>query len=128
MLGYDPSGRGFLLPRPTREEEELQLWSMLFTARTREEEMKQECKERDEEYFKKERDLKDWESRLEIRELKLGNADDGITKMMRELRVRETEIETRDEEIKSLKNEIEEQVMGARAEHKREMKVVLVYV
>ena len=103
MLGYDPSGRGFLLPRPTREEEELQLWSMLFTARTREEEMKQECKERDEEYFKKERDLKDWESRLEIRELKLGNADDGITKMMRELRVRETEIETRDEEIKSLK-------------------------
>ena len=46
--------------------------------------------------------------------------------MMRELRVRETEIEMHDEEIKSLKNEIEERVMGACKEHKRVMKVMLV--
>ena len=38
----------------------------------------------------------------------------------------ENEIETKDEEIKCLKNKIKTRVMGSREEHKREMKVVLV--
>ena len=58
VLGFSPSGWKYLLPRPTREEVELQLWRMLFSARQREEEMKQECKMRDGDFFKRERDLK----------------------------------------------------------------------
>ena len=48
--------------------------------------------------------------------------------MMKDLRVREGEIADKDEEIKGLRNELEERVLKARDEHKREMKVVLVYV
>lgn len=88
--------------------------------------MKLECKQREEEWLKRERGMRDWENQLEIRELKLGNCDSGIVKMMKELRVCESELESRDEEINVLKNEIEDRVMRAREEHKKEMKVVLV--
>ena len=125
MLGYGPSGRGYLLERLSYEEVELTLWRMIWSARQREEEMKLECKNREEDWFKRERGLKDWENELEIRELKLGYCDSGIVKMMKDLRVCESELENRDEEIKELKNEIEDRVMRAREEHKREMKAVL---
>ena len=94
MLGYGPSGRGYLLERPSYEEVEMTLWRMIWSAGNREEEMKLEIKNREEEFFKRERILKDWEGKLEIRELRLGNSDTGIVKMMKELRVCENELES----------------------------------
>ena len=41
-----PSGRKFLLERPFRDEVEETLWRMVFDARRREDDLRRECKER----------------------------------------------------------------------------------
>ena len=97
--------RKYILPRPSHEEVELVLWHMIFGLRQREEELKRECKEREEDWVKRERGMKDWEHDLEVRERRLGSQD-GLVKMMRDLRIREGEIANKDEEIKELKNEL----------------------
>ena len=128
VLGKGPSGRKYLLPRPSCEEFENTLWMMIFGAREREEEIRQEVKDRKEEWRKKESDLKDWEHDLEVRERRLCSQDEGLIQMMKDLRVKEGAIADREEEIKCLRNELEERVLRAREEHKREIKLVLVYV
>ena len=118
--------RKYLLPRPSWEEVENTLWCMIYGAREREEEIKFECKERKKEWVRKERELKDWEHELEVRERRLLSQDEGLIQMIKELKVKEGEIEDKEEENKRLKNELEERVLMAQEEVKREMKVVCV--
>ena len=61
--------------------------------------------------------MKDWEHSLEVRERRVGQHDEGLACLMKDLRIREV-----------LRNELEERVINAREEHKREIQVVLVYV
>ena len=82
-----------------------------------------ECRERDEQCMRRERGLKEWEDRLEIRERKVEKNDIGIERMMRELRIKDSVIVSKEDEISDLKSEIEERVSRAREEHDREMKV-----
>ena len=49
--------------------------------------------------------------------------DIGIERMMRELRIKDSVIVRKEDEISDLKSEIEERVSRAREEHDREMKV-----
>ena len=58
-----------------------------------------------------------------MREMKVERKDVGVEKMMRDLRIKEGEIVSKDEEIKGLRSEIEDRVSRAREEHAREMKV-----
>ena len=46
MAGVGPSGRKFLLERPSRDEVEMMLWQMVFEARKREDDFRRECKEK----------------------------------------------------------------------------------
>ena len=78
-----------MLERPSQDEVEMVLWRMVFGARQREDDVRRECKEREEEWLKRERNFKEWEDNLEIRERKLGNKDSGLVRMMRDLRIRE---------------------------------------
>ena len=126
MAGVGPYGRKYLLERPSQDEVEMVLWRMVFGSRQREDDAKRECREREEEWLKRERNFKDWEDSLEIRERKLGSQDSGLVRMMRDLRIRENELMSKDEEIKELKSEIEERVRRAREDHAKEIKVVLV--
>ena len=126
MVGVGPYGRKYLLERPSQDEVEMVLWRMVFGARQREDDVRRECKEREEEWLKREKNIKEWEDNLEIRESKLGNKDSGLRSMMPDLRIRENELISKDEEIKELKNEIEERVRRVREDHAKEMKVVLV--
>ena len=59
MAGYGPSGRKYLLERPTQEEVEVVLWRMIFGARQRKDELRRESKERGEEGLKRERYLRE---------------------------------------------------------------------
>ena len=54
-----PSGRKFLLERPSRDEVEESLWHMVFNTRRKEDEAKREWKDRNEQWLKRERNLRD---------------------------------------------------------------------
>lgn len=126
MAGVGPQGRKYLYERPSQEEVETVLWRMVFGARQRKDNLRRENKERGEEWLRRERNLKDWENDLELRERKVGGVDSGLVKMMRDLRIRENELMTKDEEIKDLKQKLEERVKRVREDFAREMKVLLV--
>ena len=126
MAGVGPSGRKFLLERPTKDEVEEMLWRMVWETKRKEEDLKRECKEKDEYHLKKMRDYKNWEAHLERRERKLGNCDDEVERMMRDLRIRDNELLSKNSEIESLKNDIDEMVSHGREDHEKEFKVVKV--
>ena len=123
MAGVGADGRKYLFERPTQDKVEMVLWRMVFGVRQREEDLRMECRERDEQCIRRERGLKEWEDRLEIRERKVEKNDIGIERMMRELRIKDSVIVSKEDEISDLKSEIEERVSRAREEHDREMKV-----
>ena len=103
MAGVGPSGHKYLFERPTQDEVDVVLWRMIFGARQWEDELRRENKERGEEWLKRERYLREWEDDLELREGKVGGIDRGLEKMMKDLRIRENEVLTKDIEIKELK-------------------------
>ena len=122
-----PSGRKFLLERPSRDEVEETLWPMVFDARWKEDEAKREWKDRNEQWLKQERNLREWEAHLDIRERQLDNKDDGVAKMMKDLRIKDDEIDSKNDEIRGLKREMDERVYRVREEHDREWKVLCVW-
>ena len=101
---------------------------MVFEARKREDDFRRECKEKDEQWLRRERGFKEWEASLDRRERKIESHDNGMEKMMTDLRIREDQIVTKNVEIEGLKNEVAEMVDRAREDHNREFKVVKVIV
>ena len=126
MAGVGPSGRKFLLDRPTKSEVEEMLWRMIWETKRKEEDLMMMCKQRDEYYLKKIRGYKNWEADLERRERKFGNHDDEVARMMQDLRLQDNEILSKNLEIESLKNDIDEMVSRGREDHEKEFEVVRV--
>ena len=98
-----PDGRKYLLERPSHAEVEETLWRMVFDARRREEELKRELKDRNDQWLKQERNLRDWEHHLDVRERKIDNQDDSVSKMMKDLRIKDDMIDSKNDEIRGLK-------------------------
>ena len=68
---------------------------------------------------------------MERRERKFGNRDDELARMMQDLRLRDNEILSKNSEIESLKNDIDEMVSRGREDHEKELeaeRVLLVYL
>ena len=63
---------------------------------------------------------------MERRERKLGNRDDEVEMMMRDLHIRDNELLSKNSEIESLKNDIDEMVSRGREDHEKEFEVVSV--
>ena len=112
-----------MLERPSRDEIEKMFFHMMVEARKREEDFRRECKEKQEDWLRRERGFKEWEAHLDRRERKMSGHDSGMEKMMRDLRIREDQIVSKNVEIEGLKNEVEEMVNRAREDHNREFKV-----
>ena len=115
-----PDGRKYLLERPCHAEVEETLWQMVFDARRREEELKRELKDRNDQWLKQERNLRDWEHHLDVRERQIDNKDDSVSKMMKDLRIKDDMIDSQNDEIRGLKREMDERVYCAMEEHDRE--------
>ena len=118
-----PSDRKYLLERPSHAEVEETLWRMVFDARRREEELKRELKDRNDQWLKQERNLRDWEHHLDVRERQIDNKDDSVSKMMKDLRIKDDMIDSQNDEIRGLKREMDERVYRAGEEHDREWQV-----
>ena len=101
---------------------------MLWGAQEREEEYRLELKSRKEEFRRKEGELKDWENALEIRENRQHQQDANITQLMKDLSIKDCSIRDMESEINKLKVELDEMLLRAREEHRKEIKVLLVCV
>ena len=60
---------------------------------------------------------------MDVQECKLDDGDEGLSKLMRELRVKETTIVDKDAEIRRMKRELDNSMMHAREEVQREIEV-----
>ena len=60
---------------------------------------------------------------MDVRERKLDDGDEGLSNLMRELRVKETTIVDKDAEIRRMKKELDGNVMRAREEVQRKIEV-----
>ena len=101
---------------------------MVFELRKREDDFRRECKEKEEQWLRRERGFKEWEASLDRRERKIESHDSGMEKMMKDLRIREDQIVTKNVEIEGLKSEVAEMVDRAREDNRREFQVVKVIV
>ena len=116
------------MKRPSRNEIEMSLCRMVVEERKKKEEFRRECEEKQKMWMRMDRGFKEWEADLDRREKKISNHDDGMEKMMRDLKIREDQIVTKNVEIEGLKNEVAEMVDFAREDHNREFKVVKMIV
>ena len=65
----------------------------------------------------------DWQHHLDVHKRNLDDGDEGLSNLMHELRVKETEIVDKDAEIRRMKKELDNHVMHAREEVRREIEV-----
>ena len=99
----DSHGRFYLLESPNPRDVQDNLWMMVLSATKARDEMKEKLKRKVEELVRKEAALLDWQHHLDVRERKLDDGDEGLSNLMRELRVKETEIVDKDAEIRRMK-------------------------
>ena len=111
------------MERPSPAEVQENMWRMVLSANKARDELKEKLKKKVEELKRQEQNLKDWQHHLDVCERKLDNDDEGLTKLMRELRVKETTIVDKDAEIRRMKREMDNSVMPAREEVQREIEV-----
>ena len=88
------------MERPSPSEVQENLWRLLISANKAKDELKEQLKKKVEELRRQEENLKDWQHHLDVRERKLDDGDEGLSNLMRELRVKETTIVDKDAEIR----------------------------
>ena len=111
------------MARPPPDEVENTLWRMVCEARRREDDLRQELRNRNEQWRKEERNLQDWEQLLNMRERLIEVSDDHMSKLMKDLRLKDDKIESQSDKIRQLKRDIDEGICRTRKEHDREWKV-----
>ena len=112
-----------MLEPPSHAEVQENMWRMVILANKAKDELKEKLKKKVEELKRQEQNLIDLLHHLDVRERRLDNDDDGLTKLMRELRVKETAVVYKDAKICRMRHEMDDNVMRAREEVQREIKV-----
>ena len=69
---------------------------MVIEANCAKEELKEKLKKKDEDLKRQEQNLIDWEHHLDVRERRIDNDDDGLSKLIKDLRVKESVIVNKD--------------------------------
>ena len=124
----DSNGRFYLLERPNPHDVQDKLWMMVLSVTKARDEMKEQLKRKVEELKRKEEALLDWQHHLDVRERKLDDGDEGLSNLMRELRVKETVIVDKDIEIRRIRKELDDSVRRAREDVRREIEVCVCFV
>ena len=83
---------------------------MVIEANCAKEELKEKLKKKDEDLKRQEQNLIDWEHHLDVREWRIDNDDDGLSKLMKDLRVKEGVIDTKNDELRKMKREMDEHI------------------
>ena len=116
------------MERPSRNEIEMSLCRMVVEERRKKEEFRKECKEKQELWMRMDRGYKEWEEDLARREKKISDHDEGLERMMRDLKIREEQIVKKNVEIEGLKSEVAKMGDCAREDNRREFQVIQMIV
>ena len=125
MEGVDSNGRFYLLERPNPQDVQDKLWMLLLSAEKSRDEMRDQLRHKVEMLVRKEAGLLEWQNALDTRERKIDSGEEGLTNLMRELRVKDTVIVDKDIEIRRIRKELEDSVRQAREDVRREIEVGL---
>ena len=123
MEGVDSHGRFYLLERPSPQAVQDKLWMLLLSAEKSRDEMRDQLRHKVETLVRREAGLLEWQNALDTRERKIDSGEEGLTNLMRELRVKDTVIVDKDIEIRRIRKELEDSVRQAREDVRREIEV-----
>ena len=101
---------------------------MMEEERRKKEEFKRESKEKKQFWLSLEKGYREWEEDFGRREKVISDYDEGLEKMVRDLKIREEQIAEKNVEIEGLKNEVDKMGDRAREDNRREFQVVKVIV
>ena len=119
----DSHGRFYLLERPNPQDVQDKLWMLLLSAEKSKDEMRDKLRHKVEMLVRREAGLLEWQNALDTRERKIDSGEEGLSNLMRELRVKDTLIVDKDIEIRRVKKELEDSVRQAREDVRREIEV-----
>ena len=123
MEGVDSHGRFYLLERPSPQAVQDKLWMLLLSAEKSRDEMRDQLKYKVETLVRREAGLLEWQNTLDTRERKIDSGEEGLSNLMRELRVKDTLLVDKDIEIRRVRKELEDSVRQAREDVRREIEV-----
>ena len=125
MEGVDSNSRFYLLERPSPQAVQDKLWMLLLSAEKSRDEMRDQLRHKVETLVRREAGLLEWQNALDTRERKIYSGEEGLTNLLRELRVKDTVIVDKDIEIRRIRKELEDSVRQAREDVRREIEVGL---
>ena len=102
----------------------MSLCRMVVEERRKKEEFRRECKEKQELWMRMDRGYKEWEEDLGRREKVISDYDEGLEKMVWDLKIREEQIAEKNGEIEGLKKEVAEIGDCAREDNAMEFRVI----
>ena len=111
------------MERPSHAEVQESMWRMIIEANRAKDELKEKLEKKVEDLKRQEQTLADWEHHLDVHERWLDNDDDGLSKLMRDLRLKESVIVNKDDEIRRMRREMDNHIMRAREDVQREVQV-----
>ena len=119
----DSHGRFYLLECPSPQDVQDKLWMLLLSAEKFRDEMRDQLRHKVEMLVRREAGLLEWQNALDTRERKIDSGEEGLSNLMRELRVKDTLLVDKDIEIRRIRKELEDSVRQAREDVCREIEV-----
>ena len=123
MEGVDSNGRFYLLEHPSPQAVQDKLWMLLLSAEKSRDEMRDQLRHKVETLVRREAGLLEWQNALDTRERKIDSGEEGLSNLMRELRVKDTLLVDKDIEIRRVRKELEDSVRQAREDVRREIEL-----
>ena len=124
----DSNGRFFLLERPDPQEIQDRLWMLYLGADKAKDEMREHLKHQVDALVRREADMLEWQSALDIRKREIDCGEDVVTNLMRELCLKDVMLMDKDAELVRIRRELVDSVRQARDDVLREIEVGLLCV
>ena len=124
----DSNGRFFLLERPDPQEIQDRLWMLYLGADKAKDEMREQLKHQVDALVRREADMLEWQSALDIREREIDCGEDVVTNLMHELLLKDVMLVHKDAELVRIRRELVDSVRQARDDVRREIEVGLLSV
>ena len=119
----DSNGRFYLLERPDPQEVQDKLWMLYLAAEKAKDDMREQLKHKVEALVRREACVLEWQNALDVREREIDSGENGLSNLMREIRLKDIMIVDKDIEIRRIKGELVDSVRQAREDVCREIEV-----
>ena len=116
----DSNGRFFLIEQPDPQEIQDRLWMLYLGADKAKDEMREQLKHQVDAIVRREADMLEWQSALDIREREIDCGEDVLSNLMHELGLKDVMLVDKDAELGQIRRELVDSVRQAREDVHRE--------